>query len=94
MIKRKYYLYGNVTSEDIEFLYRAKVDFEPGQQEYLEFAGPPWTIAGKKHPMEVITKTDKEDTWLKLYFGDRLRLVEEQFTGYDSYKYNDDYDRF
>lgn len=91
MFKRKYYLYGEVTSADFQFLYRTKVEFYPGEQEYIDVAvfgtNKHSKIAGKKHPGTVITTDDKTDTWLKLYFGDNLRLIEEQFTGYDSYKY-------
>lgn len=91
MIKRTYYLYGEVTDEDIQFLYRTRVEFYPGEQEYLDFVEIGTNIhsklPGKKHPGTVTTTADKEDTWLKLYFGDRLRLVEEKYTGYDSYKY-------
>jgi len=92
VIKRKYYLYGEVTSDDIQFLYRAKVEFYPGEQEYLDFVeigtNKHSKLPGKKHPGTVITTDDKTDTWLKLYFGDKLRLVEEKLTGYDSYKYD------
>lgn len=93
MIKRTYYLYGEVTADDIQFLHRTTVDFRLGEQEYLDFieigTNIPSKIAGKKHPAEVITASNKEDTWLKLYFSDRLCLIEEQFNGYDSYKYYD-----
>lgn len=91
MIKRTYYLYGEVTDDDIQFLHRARVEFHPGKQDYLDFVvigtNKHSKIAGKKHPGTVISIDDKVDAWLKLYFSDRLVLVEEQYIGYDSYKY-------
>ena len=89
MHKRTYYLYGKVTGDDIQFLHRARVEFYPGEQEYLDFVeigtNKHTKIPGKKHPATVITTDDKTDTWLNLYFSDRPRLVEVTFTGYDSY---------
>lgn len=90
MIKRSYYLCGEVTDDDIQFLHRAKVEFYPGEQEYLDFVeigtNKHCKLPGKKHPVTVITTSDQEDAWLKLYFGDRLILEDKYF--YDMRFYN------
>ena len=90
MIKRSYYLCGEVTGDDIQFLHRAKVEFYPGEQEYLDFVeigtNKHYKLTGKKHPGTVITTSDQEDAWLKLYFGDRLILEDKYF--YDMRFYN------
>lgn len=90
MLKCTYYLYGEVTDDDIQFLCRTKVDFRLGEQEYLDFVEIGTNIhskiAGKKHPAEIVTTTEQEETWLKLYFADRLILADKYH--YDERFYN------
>ena len=84
MIKRTYHLLGKVSREDIEFLYRAKVDFyqEPLETRYEEYRGLHHLI-DVSNPKLIITLADtmrdnKLETWLKLNFGDRLLFVAEE----------------
>lgn len=94
MIKRTWMIVGVLTQNDIEWLLRSRLDYHPGEQHYLDFIDMgtkvPVKLAGKKDPDTVFTTSDKEETWLKLYFADRAILIEEEV----AYKYCDDYNHF
>lgn len=82
MHKKTWYLTGELTQDDIEWVLRSKLEVIPGEQEYLDFVDmlkkQPVKIKGKLHPAEIITTDEKEEVWLKLYFGDRVWLKWEE----------------
>ncbi len=90
ILKRTWIVTEALTRDDIEWLLRSKLDCEPGEQHYLDFVDigtkQPVKIAGKRDPAKIYTYTDKEETWLKLYFADKLILYTEECM----YKYDSD----
>lgn len=89
MLKKTWFITGEITRDDLEWILRSKLMFTPGEQHYLDFVEIGTNIhskiAGKKDPAEIVTTNEKEETWLKLYFADRLILS-------DKYYYDDYYD--
>jgi hypothetical protein len=87
MVKKTWIITGEITRDDLEWIILAKLPFMQGQQHYLDFVDmiskQPTKIAGKLDPSEIVTTTDKEETWLKLYFADRAILIAEE----EMYKY-------
>jgi hypothetical protein len=93
MLKRTWVITGEVTRDDLEWVFRSKLDFEPGQREYLDFTvirgangtntKSPIPMDGWRTPSKIITTSPKEETWLKLYFADRVILLAEEMI----YKY-------
>jgi hypothetical protein len=66
MLKKTWLITGEITQEDKEWILRSKLDFMQGEQHYMEF-------------VDIVTTTDKEETWLKLYFADRLILADKYY---------------
>ena len=87
MFRKTWIITGEITRDDLEWIILAKLPFMQGQQHYLDFVDmiskQPTKIAGKLDPSEIVTTTDKEETWLKLYFADRAILIAEE----ETYKY-------
>jgi hypothetical protein len=87
MLKKTWIITGEITRDDLEWVLRSKLDFKLGEQHYLDFVGmstkQPLKIPGKLEPSEIVTTTEKEETWLKLYFADRAILLAEEMM----YKY-------
>lgn len=83
MFKRTWVITGALTQHDIEWLFRSKLDYQPGEQHYLDFVDlfskQPTKVAGKRDPATVVTNNDKEEMWLKLYFADRAILLAEEY---------------
>jgi hypothetical protein len=87
MFKRTWIITGEITRDDLEWVLRSKLEFTQGEQHYHDFVDmvtkQPTKIAGKLDPSEIVTTNEKEETWLKLYFADRVILVVEEV----EYKY-------
>jgi len=87
MFRKTWIITGEITRDDLEWVLRSKLDFIQGEQHYLDFVdittNQPTKLAGKLEPSEIVTTTDKEETWLKLYFADRAILIAEE----ETYKY-------
>lgn len=79
MIKKTWLITGEITQQDLEWILRSKLNFVPGEQHYLDFVEIGTNIhskiPGKLEPAEIVTTNEKEETWLKLYFDNRLRLI-------------------
>lgn len=89
MIKRTWIITGEITRDDIEWVLRSKLDFTRGEQHYLDFEDlftkQPVRVPSKLDPSTIITNTEKEETWLKLYFADREILFAQEA---NTYTYN------
>jgi hypothetical protein len=87
MFKRTWIITGEITRDDLEWVFRSKLEFMQGEQHYHEVVDittlQPLKIAGKLDPSEIVTTNEKEETWLKLYFADRAILIAEE----EAYKY-------
>lgn len=89
MHKRTWIITGELTSDDLQWVLRTKLNFIPGEQPYCVFSDigngtkVPMRMAGRSEPSKVITTNEKEETWLKLYFANRAILISEEVT----YKY-------
>ena len=83
MFRKTWIITGEITRDDLEWVLRSKLDFIQGEQHYLDFVDmiskQPTKLAGKLEPSEIVTTTDKEETWLKLYFADRAILIAEEY---------------
>lgn len=83
MLKTTWFITGEITRDDIEWILRSKLEFKAGEQHYLDFVDlpskNPVQIAGKLNPAEIVTTNEKEETWLKLYFADRLILSDKYY---------------
>ena len=83
MFKRTWIITGEVTRDDLEWVLRSKLDFEQGKQHYLDFRDIGTRnyvkVAGRLDPSKIITTNEKEETWLKLYFADRIILFAEEY---------------
>jgi len=83
MLKTTWLITGEITRDDIEWILRSKLEFTPGEQHYLDFVDmttkQPLKIAGKLDPSTIVTTNEKEETWLKLYFADRLILSDKYY---------------
>lgn len=83
MLKKTWFITGEITQQDFEWILRSKLDFKSGEQHYMDFidlpSKNPVKVASKLDPSEIITTTDKEETWFKLYFADRLILYTEDY---------------
>ena len=83
MHKRTWIITGEITQHDVEWILRSKLDFTPGEQHYMDFVDivtrKPCKVPSKLEPSEIVTTTDKEETWLKLYFADRLILSDKYY---------------
>lgn len=90
MIKKIWFIFGEITRDDLEWVIRSTLEFKLGEQEFIDVAvfgtNKHSKIASKKHPAEIITSNEKEETWLKLYFADRLVLADKYF--YEERFYN------
>lgn len=90
MVKKTWLITGEITQHDIEWILRSKLDFTYGEQHYLDFVDmftkAPIKISGKIEPSEIVTTNDKEETWLNLYFANRLILADKYY--YDERFYN------
>lgn len=88
LYKRCWLILGDITEDDVSWIVRSKLAFKPGEQKYLDFVDIGTKnhvkLAGKKHPAEIITTSETEETWLKLYFADRAILLTEELM-YDKY---------
>jgi hypothetical protein len=82
MIKKTWLILGEITQDDLMWIHRAKFDFTPGYTNYIDVieytSNRPMKIAGKAYPGVLVTTNDKEETWLNLYFADRLILQSEE----------------
>ncbi len=82
MFKRTWIITGEITRDDLEWVFRSKLSFMQGEQHYLDFreigTKNPVKVASKLDPSTVITTNEKEETWLKLYFADRAILLAEE----------------
>lgn len=76
MHSKTWRIIGELTQDDIEWILRSKLEFIPGEQHYVDVAmfagGPPMRLPSRVDPAEITTNDPKEETWLKLYFGDRV----------------------
>lgn len=81
MHSKTWRIIGELTQDDIEWILRSKLTFDPGEQHYLDFveigSNRHYKVAGKMDPAEIVTTNEKEETWLKLYFADRLILADK-----------------
>jgi hypothetical protein len=82
MIKRTWLIIGEVTRDDLEWVFRSKLSFIQGEQHYLDvisYGGSVLTkVPSLPDPSQIITTNEKEETWLKLYFADRAILLAEE----------------
>lgn len=87
MRKKIWSISGALTQDDIEWVRRSNLECTLGEQHYLDFVeigtNKHTKIPGKLEPSEIVTTTEKEEVWLKLYFADRAFLLAEEF----DYKY-------
>lgn len=90
MIKKTWFITGEITQQDIEWILRSKLDFTQGEQHYMDFVDmftkKPCKVPSKLDPSKIITTNDKEETWLNLYFANRLILENKYY--YDERFYN------
>jgi hypothetical protein len=90
MRKRTWVITEELTHDDLEWVLRSKLDFEPEQQHYIEIAvygsNTLKNVPTSREPAQIITTNEKEETWLKLYFADRLILADKYY--YDERFYN------
>jgi len=74
VITKVWTLLGEVTDDDIEFLRRANVDFSIITDDYpidtMGFHSRSWVKVN--HDLQIITKSNEQEIWLRLCFGDRL----------------------
>lgn len=82
MVKRTWIITEALTQDDIGWLLRSKLDFTPGEQHYLDFVeigtNKHTKLPGKLDPSTVVTISDKQEIWLKLYFANRAILIAEE----------------
>lgn len=87
MFKRTWIITEELTRDDLEWVFRSKLSFTQGDQHYMDFVdfgtNRPVKVASKLDPSTIITTSIKEETWLKLYFADRVVLLAEEFMYYD-----------
>ena len=87
MFKRTWIITGEVTRADLEWVLRSKLTFSQGEQHYVDLAYPGSSVLTKVpallDPSIITTTNEKEETWLKLYFADRVILFAEEIM----YKY-------
>jgi hypothetical protein len=80
MIKKTWIIVGEITQQDKEWILRSKLDFTPGEQHYIDLVeistNKHTKFLSKLYPGTIITNSEKEETWLKLYFADRAMLLE------------------
>lgn len=83
MLKRTWIITGELTRDDLEWVLRSKLSFTRGKPHYLDFVdlstNRPTKIESKLAPSEIITTNKNEETWLKLYFADRIILFAEEY---------------
>lgn len=88
LCKKTWLITEEITEADISWIVRSKLSFTFGEQEYLAcvdfVTNNHYKLAGKKYPSEIITTSETEETWLKLYFADRAILLTEELM-YDKY---------
>ena len=81
MAKRTWIITGEITRDDLEWVLRSKLDFEQGKQHYIDFRDIGnrnyVKVTGRLDPSKIITTTEQEETWLKMYFADRAILLEQ-----------------
>ena len=86
-VTKSWRITGEVTRDDLEWVLRSKLTFSQGEQHYVDLAYPGSSVLTKVpallDPSIIITTDEKEETWLKLYFADRVILFAEEIM----YKY-------
>lgn len=74
MITKVWTLLGEVTRDDLETLRRAELDFTIVTDDYpidtIGFHNHSWVKVNQD--LQIITKSNEQETWLRLCFGDRL----------------------
>lgn len=101
MFKRTWIITGEITRDDLEWVLRSKLDFKQGKpltedtvfHLKRELGDVAWYWdevfnALNLDPSQITTTNEKEVTWLKLYFANRVILIAEEVT---SYKYEQCY---
>jgi len=82
MRKRTWVITEELTRDDLEWVLRSKLSFTPGERQYLDIISYGGSVLPKlpsmREPSTIITTTEKEETWLKLYFADRAILIAEE----------------
>ena len=82
MRKRTWVITEELTHDDLEWVLRSKLSFTQGEKKHLDIISYGGSVLPKlpimREPSTIITTTEKEETWLKLYFADRAILIAEE----------------
>lgn len=84
MLKRTWLVTEALSQNDVEWLLRSRIEYDLGDQHYEVIdvgihGSSPVSLPTYCDPVKIYTYNDKEETWLKLYFADRLIISEEDY---------------
>ncbi len=75
IVNKTWEIFDKLSGDDIVWLQRSGLEIELGRVERIEVFTPKYaTISGLRSPTRVVTTDDRQEMWLKLYFGQRVYL--------------------